>query len=132
VRLPVVLLYGRVPDWRAIFAGVSGADVSQLNHDLVKLGYADRADIVALGWDYYSWQTAQAGSAASADSLKGWAGREPLVVAEEKAAAHVRCRAQVERRRGQPRLNPVAQVRCRYGRRRALRDETIGVEGVAG
>jgi hypothetical protein len=34
--------------------------VSQLNHDLVKLGYADRAVIVALGWDYYSSQTAYA------------------------------------------------------------------------
>jgi hypothetical protein len=57
---PVVLLYGRVPDWRAIAIGVSGADVSQLNHDLVQLGYAGRAEMVALGWDYYSWETAQA------------------------------------------------------------------------
>jgi hypothetical protein len=57
---PVVLLYGRVPDWRAMAAGVSGADVAQLNRDLVRLGYADRADVVALGWDYYSWETAQA------------------------------------------------------------------------
>jgi multidrug efflux pump subunit AcrA (membrane-fusion protein) len=32
--------------------------VSQLNHDLVKLGYVGRAGIVALGWDYYSWETA--------------------------------------------------------------------------
>ena len=46
---------------------MTGQDVSQLNHDLVTLGYADRADIVALGWDYYSWETAygvqQAGGA---------------------------------------------------------------------
>ena len=55
---PVVLLYGSVPDWRALDEGVTGADVSQLNHDLVRLGYADRADVVALGWDYYSWETA--------------------------------------------------------------------------
>jgi hypothetical protein len=55
---PVVLLYGSVPDWRALDEGVTGADVSQLNHDLVALGYADRADAVALGWDYYSWETA--------------------------------------------------------------------------
>jgi hypothetical protein len=55
---PVVLLYGRVPDWRALGEGVSGQDVSQLNHDLVTLGYADRADIQALGWGYYSWETA--------------------------------------------------------------------------
>ena len=34
--------------------------MSQLSHDLVDLGYADRADIVALGWDYYSWETAYA------------------------------------------------------------------------
>jgi multidrug efflux pump subunit AcrA (membrane-fusion protein) len=55
---PVVLLHGSVPAWRALDEGVTGADVSQLNHDLVKLGYAGRADIVALGWDYYSWETA--------------------------------------------------------------------------
>ena len=55
---PVALLYGSVPDWRALGEGVTGQDVSQLNHDLVTLGFADRADIVALGWDYYSWETA--------------------------------------------------------------------------
>jgi multidrug efflux pump subunit AcrA (membrane-fusion protein) len=54
----VVLLYGSVPDWRALDEGITGQDVSQLNHDLVKLGYAGRADIAALGWDYYSWETA--------------------------------------------------------------------------
>src|SRR6202020_870248 len=32
----------------------------QLNHDLANLGYAARADITADGWDYYSWETAQA------------------------------------------------------------------------
>jgi hypothetical protein len=55
---PVVLLYGSAPDWRTLDEGVTGADVTQLNHDLVALGYADRASIAALGWDYYSWQTA--------------------------------------------------------------------------
>jgi hypothetical protein len=55
---PVVLLYGSVPDWRALGEGVTGQDVTQLNHDLVALGYAGRADIAALGWDYYSWETA--------------------------------------------------------------------------
>jgi hypothetical protein len=54
---PVVLLYGSVPDWRALSEGVTGEDVSQLNHDLVTLGYANRADIAALGWDYFSWET---------------------------------------------------------------------------
>jgi hypothetical protein len=57
---PVVLLYGRVPDWRALGEGSTGQDVTQLNHDLVNLGYAGRADITADGWDYYSWETAQA------------------------------------------------------------------------
>jgi hypothetical protein len=57
---PVVLLYGGVPAWRTLDEGLTGADVSQLNHDLVDLGYAGRADIVALGWDYYSWETGYA------------------------------------------------------------------------
>ncbi|HMH91678.1 MAG TPA: efflux RND transporter periplasmic adaptor subunit [Streptosporangiaceae bacterium] len=57
---PVVLLYGRVPAWRILDDGVTGQDVTQLNHDLVALGDADSAEVSALGWDYYSWQT-QAG-----------------------------------------------------------------------
>ena len=57
---PVVLLYGSVPDWRALGEGVTGQDVSQLNHDLVALGYVGRADVAAAGWDYYSWETAYA------------------------------------------------------------------------
>jgi hypothetical protein len=54
---PVVLLYGTVPDWRTLDAGVTGADVSQLNHDLVQLGDAGSADIASAGWDYFSWET---------------------------------------------------------------------------
>jgi hypothetical protein len=54
---PVVLLYGRVPAWRTLDEGMTGADVTQLNHDLVALGDADSADISALGWDYFSWET---------------------------------------------------------------------------
>jgi hypothetical protein len=54
---PVVLLQGTVPDWRALGEGLTGADVSQLNHDLVALGDADSAGIAAAGWDYYSPQT---------------------------------------------------------------------------
>jgi hypothetical protein len=57
---PVVLLYGSVPAWRTLAAGSEGQDVSQLNHDLADLGYAARADIVPAGWDYYSWETADA------------------------------------------------------------------------
>ncbi len=55
---PVVLLRGRVPDWRALGVGVTGQDVSQLNHDLVALGDAGRAEVAAAGWDYFSWATA--------------------------------------------------------------------------
>ena len=55
---PAVLLYGSVPDWRPLDEGVTGADVTQLNHDLVALGDAGSAEISALGWDYFSAQTA--------------------------------------------------------------------------
>jgi hypothetical protein len=55
---PVVLLYGSVPAWRALDEGVTGADVSQLNHDLVALGDASRSEISSAGWDYFSWETA--------------------------------------------------------------------------
>ena len=55
---PVMLLYGRVPAWRTLAQGLAGADVSQLNHDLVALGDADAAEVSALGWDYFSWETA--------------------------------------------------------------------------
>jgi hypothetical protein len=55
---PVVLLYGSVPAWRTLDEGLTGADVTQLNHDLVALGYANSSDISALGWDYFSWETA--------------------------------------------------------------------------
>jgi hypothetical protein len=54
---PVVLLYGPVPAWRTLDEGLTGADVAQLNHDLVALGYASGPDLSALGWDDYSWQT---------------------------------------------------------------------------
>jgi hypothetical protein len=55
---PVVLLYGRVPDWRAMSQGTTGADVSQLNHDLVAMKDVDRAEVAAAGWDYFSLETA--------------------------------------------------------------------------
>ena len=55
---PVVLLYGAVPAWRTLDEGLTGADVTQLNHDLVALGYAHSSPISALGRDYFSWATA--------------------------------------------------------------------------
>ena len=55
--VPVILLYGKVPAWRALAEGMTGQDVAQLNHDLVALGYANSGDIAALGWDYFGWDT---------------------------------------------------------------------------
>jgi hypothetical protein len=40
---PVVLLYGSTPAYRDLSAGASGADVAELNADLVTLGYATPA-----------------------------------------------------------------------------------------
>lgn len=54
---PVILLYGRTPTYRNLAVGDSGADVRQLNDDLVVLGYADTANIAELGRDYFSWET---------------------------------------------------------------------------
>jgi hypothetical protein len=58
--VPAVLLDGSVPAWRPMSEGTTGSDVTELNHDLVSLGYANRDDISSLGWDYYSWETQHA------------------------------------------------------------------------
>ncbi|HVA10076.1 MAG TPA: hypothetical protein VNG12_25420 [Acidimicrobiales bacterium] len=42
---PVVLLYGSTPAYRTLSAGASGADVVELNADLVALGYATAAQL---------------------------------------------------------------------------------------
>jgi hypothetical protein len=58
---PVVLLYGNVPAYRDLSEGMTGADVTELNTDLVKLGYATAADLgPRSGWDYFSGETAYA------------------------------------------------------------------------
>jgi hypothetical protein len=57
ITSPVVLLYGSLPAWRTLDEGVTGADVTQLNHDLVRLGDASSSEISSLGWDYFSWET---------------------------------------------------------------------------
>ncbi len=58
---PVVLLYGATPVYRALAQGkkaadVSGADVAQLNRDLVALGYASSDDLDPSS-DEFSWAT---------------------------------------------------------------------------
>jgi Putative peptidoglycan binding domain len=42
---PVVLLYGSTPAYRTLSAGATGPDVSELNADLVALGYATSAQL---------------------------------------------------------------------------------------
>jgi hypothetical protein len=42
---PVVLLYGSTPAYRALSAGATGADVAELNADLVALGYVTSAQL---------------------------------------------------------------------------------------
>jgi Putative peptidoglycan binding domain len=56
---PVVLLYGQVPAYRDLSEGTTGADVRQLNGDLVALGYATAAELDPSS-DYFSAETAYA------------------------------------------------------------------------
>jgi peptidoglycan hydrolase-like protein with peptidoglycan-binding domain len=59
--LPVVLLYGNMPAWRTLSAGMTGTDVRELNTALVRLGYASAAALgPRAGWDYFSSETAYA------------------------------------------------------------------------
>jgi hypothetical protein len=54
---PVVLLYGPIPAYRPLAEGATAAaDVAQLNHDLVALGYVDRSDVDA-AWAEFNWAT---------------------------------------------------------------------------
>jgi Putative peptidoglycan binding domain len=58
---PVVLLYGSTPAYRTLAEGetasdVTGADVQQLNRDLVALGYASSDDLDPSS-DEFSWAT---------------------------------------------------------------------------
>jgi Putative peptidoglycan binding domain len=58
---PVVLLYGSVPAYRDLAEGMTGTDVTELNTDLVKLGYATAAALgPRSGWDYFGSETAYA------------------------------------------------------------------------
>jgi hypothetical protein len=58
---PVVLLYGSTPAWRTLADGasaaaVAGKDVTQLNHDLVALGYVRQSDVDS-AWAEFTWAT---------------------------------------------------------------------------
>ena len=54
---PVALLYGTIPAWRTLDLGMSGADVSQLNHDLVALRDASASQFSSASWDQFSSAT---------------------------------------------------------------------------
>jgi hypothetical protein len=53
---PVVLLYGSTPAYRALSEGLTGADVTELNADLVALGYATSRELSPTS-DYFSSET---------------------------------------------------------------------------
>ncbi|HVA07725.1 MAG TPA: hypothetical protein VNG12_13385 [Acidimicrobiales bacterium] len=53
---PVVLLYGSTPAYRALSEGMTGADVTQLNADLVALGYVTSSELSPTS-DYFSYET---------------------------------------------------------------------------
>jgi hypothetical protein len=52
---PVVLLYGAIPAYRALSEGVRGADVAELNSDLVALGYDTSTEIPSGAADFTYW-----------------------------------------------------------------------------
>lgn len=54
---PVVLMYGTRPMWRTLTSGVSGPDVTQLDDNLIALGYATRGEL-GTGDTYTSAETA--------------------------------------------------------------------------
>lgn len=56
---PVLLLRGSMPAYRSLSEGDSGPDVTELNANLVRLGYATRAQVDPSS-DYFSSQTASA------------------------------------------------------------------------
>ncbi len=77
--VPVVLLYGGVPAYRGLSEGMSGADVAELNADLVRLGYAAAAALgPRSGWDYFSGETAYAVGRLQARLGLGVTGSLPL------------------------------------------------------
>jgi HlyD family secretion protein len=52
---PVVLLYGSTPAYRALSEDMTGADVEELNADLVALGYVSGAELSAPSDEFTYW-----------------------------------------------------------------------------
>lgn len=68
---PVVLLYGSMPAYRTLSAGATGADVAQLNSDLVALGYATRSQLDPTSASYGAF------TAAAVEKLQAALGLNP-------------------------------------------------------
>ena len=91
---PVVLLYGSMPAYRTLSAGMTGADVSQVDADLVTLGYATAAEIPP-GADAFTPATATAlsklqaalGLSQTGSLILGQAVFEPVAVRVTTVAA---------------------------------------------
>jgi hypothetical protein len=76
---PVALLYGNVPAYRDLSEGMTGADVTELNTDLVTLGYATAAALgPPSGWDYFGGETGYALGLLQAHLGLGMTGTLPL------------------------------------------------------
>ena len=52
---PVVLLYGSTPAYRALSEGMTGADVNELNADLVALGYVTITELSPTSDEFTYW-----------------------------------------------------------------------------
>ena len=52
---PVVLLYGSTPAYRALSEGMTGADVEELNSDLVALGYVTSTELSPTSDEFTYW-----------------------------------------------------------------------------
>jgi len=53
--IPVLLLYGPTPAYRSLSEGATGADVAELNADLVALGYVTTSEIPADSDEFSYW-----------------------------------------------------------------------------
>lgn len=56
---PVIMLYGHVPAYRTLSDGMTGPDVTELNADLVALGYATKSELDPKS-DWFDLETAYA------------------------------------------------------------------------
>ena len=64
----MVLLYGSTPAYRALSEGMTGADVDELNADLVALGYVTSTELSPTSDDVHYWTEVGGGEAPRARS----------------------------------------------------------------